>query len=183
MFYQVFDQGWLRDGEGRSIDFRNTVIIMTSNLGTETITRMALDTETEYLYSDYSEAITPELTAHFQPALLARCKPVPFLPLGADSMLTIAGIKLEKIAKRVMAVHGMRLQCTERLLRNLVERCVLVQSGARLIDSILDRDILPLISMKLLDAIATGEKIEDIVLDADDQGQICCAILQDETVE
>jgi type VI secretion system protein VasG len=180
MFYQVFDQGWLRDGEGRSIDFRNTVIVMTSNLGTDSITRMAMEAETSYLYADYTEAIVPELTAHFQPALLARCKVVPYLPLGADSMLAIAGIKLDKLARRVEAVHGVRLACTERLLRTLVDRCVLVQSGARLIDTVLDRDILPLVSMRLLDSIASGEKATDLVIDADEQGQICCAELRDE---
>lgn len=180
LFYQVFDQGWLRDGEGRLIDFRNTIIIMTSNLGTSTITDMALDSEHQYIYTDYAEAIIPELTDHFQPALLARCKVIPYLPLGHDSLITIAGIKLQKLSDRVQKAHGISLLCTERLIQTLVQRCTLLQSGARLIDTVMDRDILPMVSMKILEALANGEKCHDLVLDSNDEGQIFCASLENE---
>lgn len=156
MFYQVFDQGTLRDGEGRDINFRNTIIIMTSNLGTHTITEMALDSENSYTYEEYTEAITPELTEHFQPALLARCKVVPFLPLGSDSLSLIAQLKLDKIARRLEKTHQITMACSPELIDHLVSQCNLVQSGARLIDSIIDKDILPRISSALLQEIASG---------------------------
>ena len=170
MFYQVFDQGSLRDGEGRDISFRNTVVIMTSNLGLDTITRMATDPENSYAYEEYAQAILPELTAHFQPALLARCKVVPFLPLGADSLRRIASLKLDKVARRLADQHDVQLACSEALLEHVVAHCDLVQSGARLLDSLLDRDILPGISSLLLRRIAEGCPGDRIVLDLDSRG-------------
>ncbi len=171
MFYQVFDQGILRDGEGRDISFRNAVIIMTSNLGTRTITEMAMDPESSYTYEEYAEAVTPELTDHFQPALLARCKVVPFLPLGADSLRTIVALKLDRVARRLEATHGVKLGCSEGLLDHIVSRCSQVQSGARLLDTILDRDILPGVSRLLLSRIAEGAEGSRILVGLGDDGQ------------
>lgn len=170
MFYQVFDQGILRDGEGRDISFRNTVILMTSNLGTDTITRMAMDSENEFSYPEYSDAVLPELTAHFQPALLARCKVIPFLPLGTDTLRTIVSLKLDKIARRVQAQHGVELACSEGLIEHVVSQCNLVQSGARLIDSLMDRDILPGISHLLLRRITEDLSENRIVVGHGDDG-------------
>jgi type VI secretion system protein VasG len=171
MFYQVFDQGSLRDGEGRDIGFRNTVILMTSNLGLDTITAMATDAEKEYAYEEYTEAVLPELTAHFQPALLARCKVVPFLPLGDDSLRRIAGLKLDKVARRLSEQHGVQLACSAELLDHVVSQCNLVQSGARLLDSLLDRDILPGISTLLLRRVAEGSKGSRIAVGLGDDGR------------
>jgi len=171
MFYQVFDQGVLRDGEGRDISFRNTVVIMTSNLGLDTITQMATDAENQFAYEEYTEAILPELTAHFQPALLARCKVVPFLPLGTDSLRYIASLKLDKVARRLADQHGVQLACSAGLLDHIVEQCNLVQSGARLLDSLLDRDILPGISALLLRRIAEGAQGSRIAVGLGEDGR------------
>jgi len=170
MFYQVFDQGVLRDGEGRDINFRNTVIIMTSNLGLDTITKMAMDQENMFSYGEYTEAILPELTAHFAPALLARCKVVPFLPLGHDSLRHIVSQKLDKVARRLKNQHGVVLACSEELLDHVVDQCNLVQSGARLLDSLMDRDILPGVSNLLLQRVAEGTQGSRIVVGLGDEG-------------
>ncbi len=153
MFYQVFDQGSLRDGEGREVNFRDAVILMTSNLGSETIMRMAFEEGDGHTYADYTEAILPELTDHFLPALLARCKVIPYLPLGTDVLRTITIAKLDKVARRLDTRHGVELACSEGLVDHIVGQCGQVQSGARLIDAILDRDILPGISQLLLSRI------------------------------
>ncbi|MBK8801984.1 MAG: type VI secretion system ATPase TssH [Fibrobacteres bacterium] len=171
LFYQVFDQGVIRDGEGRDISFRNTVIIMTSNLGTDTIVRMATDAENQFAYEEYTEAITPELTEHFMPALLARCKVIPFLPLGADSLRRIVGQKLDKVAHRLADQHGVQMACSEQLLDHIVEQCNLVQSGARLLDSLLDRDILPGVSALLLERVAEGTPGNRIAIGLGDDGK------------
>jgi type VI secretion system protein VasG len=176
MFYQVFDQGSLRDGEGRDIGFRDTVVIMTSNLGLDTITAMATDPDNQYTYEEYAEAILPELTAHFQPALLARCKVVPFLPLGTDSLRKIAGQKFDKVSRRLLEQHGVRLSCSQALLDHVVAQCTLVQSGARLLDSLLDRDILPGISSLLLRRIAEGSSQDRIVLDLSPDGTVASSL-------
>lgn len=170
MFYQVFDQGVLRDGEGRDINFRNTVIIMTSNLGLDTITTMAMDQENMYSYGEYTEAILPELTAHFAPALLARCKVVPFLPLGHDSLRHIVSQKLDKVARRLKEQHGVVLACSAELLDHVVDQCNLVQSGARLLDSLMDRDILPGVSNLLLQRVAEGTQGNRIVVGLGEDG-------------
>lgn len=170
MFYQVFDQGILRDGEGRMINFRNTVIIMTSNLGTDTIMDMAMDEEQDYNFQEYTDAVFPELTAHFAPALLARCKPVPFLPLGSDTIQTIVAIKLDKLAARMQDVHGIQLQVDQALLEYVALKCTRGQSGARNIDSIIDEQILPGISTMLLNAIAEDKDLTAIQVSADEDG-------------
>ncbi len=156
MFYQVFDKGILRDGEGRDINFKNTVILMTSNLGLETITQMALE-DKEYEYEAYREAIVPELTAHFAPALLARCKVVPFLPLGSDTLAEIVQLKLNKVGNRLMGRHNIAFAVSPEVIEGLVARCTQVQSGARNIDTIIDKELLPEISRQLLLAL-TEEK-------------------------
>ncbi|MCB9495725.1 MAG: type VI secretion system ATPase TssH [Fibrobacteria bacterium] len=171
MFYQVFDQGSLRDGEGRDISFRNAVILMTSNLGTQTITDMATSEDSSYTYEEYSEAILPELTAHFQPALLARCKVVPYLPLGADSLSVIVALKLDKIARRLEETHGVSLALAESMIDHVVRQCSQVQSGARLIDTILDRDILPGVSRLLLSRIAEGAAGNRILVGLGEEGE------------
>ena len=170
MFYQVFDQGILRDGEGRDINFKNTVIFMTSNLGLDTITNMALEDQ-DYAYQDYVDNITPELTAHFQPALLARCKVVPFLPLGVDSLQQIIMMKLKKVANRLMEKHKVAFAVSEGVLDKLISQCTQVQSGARLIDTLIDQQILPEISKHLLNNIATGGHATHLYLCLDENMQ------------
>ncbi len=155
MFYQVFDKGILRDGEGRDINFRNALILMTSNLGLQTITDMALE-DKDYTLDDYTQRILPELTDHFQPALLARCKVVPFLPLGTDSLQKIIALKLMKVGKRLMGRHKMAFAVSPAVVGKIVAQCTTLQSGARNIDTVVDQQILPEISRNLLIQLAEG---------------------------
>jgi type VI secretion system protein VasG len=166
MFYQVFDKGILRDGEGRDISFRNTVILMTSNLGLQTITELAAQNEDAPL-DLYRESILDELTAHFQPALLARCKVVPFLPLGQDALKRIVVLKLMKLGKRLMERHKLAFAVDPEVVRNVVMACTTAQSGARNIDSILDQRIMPEISKIMLGNMAEGKYSTHMYLGSD----------------
>ncbi|KQR78920.1 ClpV1 family T6SS ATPase [Burkholderia sp. Leaf177] len=180
VFYQVFDRGFMRDGEGRIIDFRNTVIVMTSNLGSEQImaahdavTEAVGDvtevTEiTEITTSMLMEAIRPELIAHFQPALLARFQTVVYRPLSAEAMTTIVRMKLAKVAQRIERKFGLPLLCDDALIAELVRACHLPDSGARNIDSLLDQQILPVLSRELLLRAAQEAKPDAVRLSYSD---------------
>jgi len=149
MFYQVFDKGFMRDGEGREINFRNTLIIMTSNLGSGAIVELC-GAEEEVSSKALIDAIRPELSAHFQPALLARCKIIPFRPLAADVMRGVVAIKLDKIAQRIKKAHGITLSCSPELVDTIAQNCTAVESGARNADAVIDQSLLPGISRQLL---------------------------------
>jgi type VI secretion system protein VasG len=149
LFYQVFDKGFMRDGEGREINFRNTLIIMTSNLASDTIIE-ACGAEEEVSNAALIEAIRPQLSAHFQPALLARCKIVPFRPLTKEIMRGVVAIKLDKIAQRLQKAHGITLSCSPTLIDQIAENCTAVEAGARNADAVIDKSLLPGISRQLL---------------------------------
>jgi type VI secretion system protein VasG len=153
LFYQVFDRGFMRDGEGRVIDFRNTVILMTSNLGSEQI-MAAAETVAEagggVTHAMLMEAIRPLLVEHFQPALLARFQTIVYRPLSADALASIVRMKLDKVAQRIARRFGVPLLCDDALVAELVRACQLPDSGARNIDSLLDQQILPVLSRELL---------------------------------
>ncbi|WP_454742941.1 type VI secretion system ATPase TssH [Cupriavidus necator] len=167
LFYQVFDRGFMRDGEGRVIDFRNTVILMTSNLGSEQLlaaTDAAAQTGTELPTGTLMEAIRPLLVDHFQPALLARFQTIVYRPLSAEAMATIVGMKLSRVADRIARRFGVPLQCDDALVAELVRACLLPDSGARNIDSLLDQQILPVLSRELLVRMADKRAPESIRL-------------------
>ncbi len=157
MFYQVFDKGMLRDGEGRDISFRNTVIIMTSNLGLDTITAMAAQSDQNYTLDDYRRNILQELTDHFAPALLARCKVVPFLPLDTETLKRIVFLKLMKVGKRLMERHKIAFAVSPEVVRKIVMLCTTSQSGARNIDTIIDQRLMPEISRQILAGMAEAK--------------------------
>lgn len=153
LFYQAFDRGFMRDGEGRVIDFRNTVILMTSNLGSEQLlaaTEAAAEAGTELASSALMETIRPLLVDHFQPALLARFQTVVYRPLSGEAMTMIVRSKLAKVADRIARRFSVPLQCDDTLVGELVRACLLPDSGARNIDSLLDQQILPVLSRELL---------------------------------
>ncbi len=168
MFYQVFDKGSLRDGEGRDINFRNTVILMTSNLGLNTITDLWNAGQAENL-DQVRAAILQELTDHFQPALLARCKVVPFLPLGPDHLSRIVVLKLMKLGKRLMERHKLAFAVAPDVVKQIVNLCTVAQSGARNIDNILDQRLMPEISRQLLGAMAEGKTYTHLFVSGDGQ--------------
>jgi type VI secretion system protein VasG len=174
MFYQVFDKGMLRDGEGRDINFRNTVIIMTSNLGLDTITALHAMGQAKTL-DEYREAILAELTAHFAPALLARCKVVPFLPLDTEVLKRIVMLKLMKLGRRLMDKHKLAFAVAPEVVRDIVLLCTTSQSGARNIDTVIDQKLMPLISGDLLRFMAEDKVHTHLFLASDGKGGFVCS--------
>jgi type VI secretion system protein VasG len=170
LFYQVFDRGFMRDGEGREIDFRNTVIVMTSNLGSDEL-QTCLQERPEAPESTLHELLRPILREHFQPALLARFQTLIYRPLHADALKTIVGLKLTKVAQRLQRHYGLECQIDERLHDALVAACLLPDSGARNIDSLLSQQILPVLSQQLLQRQAAQQPTHGISLGhSDDEG-------------
>ena len=162
VFYQVFDKGQLRDGEGRDIDFKNTVIIMTSNAGTDAIAKLCADPDTMPDAAGLAEALRPDLLKIFKPAFLGRVTLVPYFPLSDDVLRQIIKLQLERIRRRV--VENYKVQCTydPALIGMIAERCKEAESGARNIESILSRGLLAELSGQILSRLADGANIQKI---------------------
>ena len=155
LFYQVFDKGMMSDGEGREIDFKNTVIFLTSNLATDVITEMCSGEEPPDL-EVISAAIRPLLSNHFKPALLARMALVPFLTLPGDVIKEIVVLKMNKLARRMGDTHKMKLEFTDAVVEQIAARCTEVETGARNIDYIMSGTIMPLMSQEILSRMSEG---------------------------
>lgn len=163
IFYQVFDRGCMRDGEGREIDFRNTVILMTSNLGSDQL-QACLQEFPDAPDSTLQELLRPILRDHFQPALLARFQTLIYRPLQADALQRIVAIKLAQVAKRLQCHYGLECQIEADLNAALVAACLLPDTGARNIDSLLNQQILPVLSQQLLQRQAARKKTRSVIL-------------------
>ena len=164
VFYQVFDKGMLRDGEGRDIDFKNTIIIVTSNAGTDLIHRLCDDPATRVSAEELQEALRPELLKTFKPAFLGRCSIVPYFPLADDIIRKIVELQLNRIRKRYLEVYRASLSWDEALVDEIASRCTEVESGARNIEHILSRSLLPRLSSHVLSRMADGEEIGGIFI-------------------
>lgn len=162
LFYQVFDKGMLEDGEGRKIDFKNTLIILTSNLGTDTIAKACADEETAPDWKGLTELIRPELIKHFKPAFIGRLKVVPYYPINDKNMRLIVKLKLNRIAKRMMENRNITFAYDDAIIDSVTSRCTEVESGARNVDHILSGSLLPQMSKEILARMAAGEKIEEV---------------------
>ena len=162
LFYQVFDKGILEDGEGRKIDFKNTLIILTSNLGTDTIMKACADEETKPQWQGLSEMLRPELLKRFKPAFLGRLKIVPFFPITDQNMRLIVKLKLDRIARRMLENRKVSFSYHEGLIEAIAGRCKEVESGARNVDHILTNRLLPEMSRELLLRMARGEKFQTV---------------------
>ena len=173
LFYQVFDKGQLSDGEGRLIDFRNTVIIMTSNLATDLITSAAMPGEPVPPIEDLVALVKPTLTAHFKPALLARMTTIPYIPIQPDALKSIAQMKLKGLIKRAKSGHDIDLVIEDSVPTTIADRCKEVDTGARNIDHILRNTVLPMVSNEILKMLADQET-SGLVLKVDGDGQIVC---------
>ena len=171
LFYQVFDRGFMRDGEGRVIDFRNTVIVMTSNLGSDEIIA-ATEVSKDVTAGTLMEAIRPLLVEHFQPALLARFQTIVYRPLSADALASIVRMKLGKVARRIERRFNVPLVCDDALIGELVRACQLPDSGARNIDSLLDQQILPVLARELLARAARQQASAAVRLSYSDEDGI-----------
>ncbi len=160
LFFQVFDKGVLEDGEGREIDFKNTVILLTSNVGSETMMRLCADPDTAPDPDPLAEAIKPELLKQFPAALLGRMVVVPYYPIMPAILERIVRLQVKKIVNRVKQNHGAALVLDEALIKTVVERCKDPESGARAVDRILTHGLLPLLSTQFLERMARGQEIK-----------------------
>ncbi|RJP32378.1 MAG: type VI secretion system ATPase TssH, partial [Phycisphaerales bacterium] len=170
LFYQVFDKGTLADGEGRVINFRNTVVFMTSNIGTDVIQGICESGE-EFGIETLKESIYPQLREHFKPALLARMNIVPYLTIGPEVMKMIARLKVGKLARRLRQAHDMELEVTDAAYDQIASRCDQVDVGARNVDHILDQSILPKLSRLLLEQMTHETMPAKATIDADQAGE------------
>lgn len=169
IFYQVFDRGIMRDGEGREINFSNTIILATSNIGSDLVQQACLadDRPTQ---DELRSLIHEDLARHFQPALLARMKVVPFYTLDRAAMEMITRIKLGHINKRLLANHGVRFEYPDTVVTAIADRCTTIDSGARNIDFIIDRTVLPEASRALLTRLVDEQLPIALQLGIDDDG-------------
>jgi type VI secretion system protein VasG len=171
IFYQVFDRGMMRDGEGREIDFRNCVILMTSNLGSAQIDEATAE-DPVISQAQLLETIHPQLVGHFQPALLARFQTLVYRPLDAQALASIVQLKLAKIADRLRRQHGVALTCDDALTGSLAQLCLARESGARNVDAVLNQRILPAVSRELLTRMASGATPAEVRLSSSPDGNL-----------
>ena len=167
VFYQVFDKGQMKDGEGRDIDFRNSVIIMTSNAGTDTIAKLCSDPDLLPDAEQLREALQPDLLKVFKPAFLGRCNVVIYYPLRDEILKRICTLKLRSIGKRVLETYGTPFTFDDSVPETVVSRCKEVESGARNIDNILSRTLLPELSEMLLARMAAGDTVNKVQVGID----------------
>ncbi|WP_183731007.1 type VI secretion system ATPase TssH [Paraburkholderia bannensis] len=171
IFYQVFDRGTMRDGEGREIDFRNCVILMTSNLGSAQIDEATTDSP-DIAQAALLEVIHPQLVTHFTPALLARFQTLVYRPLDVDALAAIIRLKLAKVAERLRRQHHVELVCDDTLIAAMAELCLARESGARNVDAFLNQRILPTVSRELLTRMASGAAPATITLSSSAEGNL-----------
>jgi type VI secretion system protein VasG len=170
LFYQVFDKGQLADGEGRVVDFKNTVVILTSNLATDIISEMGSGEEPADV-ATITEAIRPVLSGHFKPALLARMQIVPFLPIGQGIMRDIVRLKLARIADRLAERHRMRLGYDDAVIDQIARRCTEVETGARNVDHIVNGTLLPEMSSRLLEVLDDEQVPQGLTVGVSEEGR------------
>jgi type VI secretion system protein VasG len=162
LFFQVFDKGQMEDGEGREIDFKNTIIILTSNAGTDTLMKLTADPETMPSDQALVKALKPELDKIFKPAFLGRLVIIPYFPIRDEAMKTIVKLKVGKIQRRLMDTHKIVLSYDDALVDEVARRCTEVESGARNVDNILTNTMLPEISRQILARMAERQKMASI---------------------
>ena len=173
IFFQVFDKGWMEDGEGRAIDFRNTLIILTSNVGTQLVSSLCDDPllmpEPETLVT----ALRQPLLEVFPPALLGRLLVVPYYPLSDDMLAKIVRLQLGRVTRRLLENHQIVAHFTDEVIEQIVKRCTEVESGGRMVDAILTNTLLPQMSQILLSASARDEKFRQLYVTLQ-QGEFHC---------
>jgi type VI secretion system protein VasG len=162
LFFQVFDKGVLEDGEGREIDFKNCIILLTSNVGTDTIMKLCADPDTKPEPDGLVEAVKPELVKAFKPALLGRMVTIPFYPISDDILRLIIKLQLKKIQKRIADNHNAQFSYDDSVIETVAKRCTDVDSGARNVYNILTGTLLPEMSGEVLSRMASGEGIKKV---------------------
>jgi type VI secretion system protein VasG len=176
LFFQVFDKGVMEDGEGRQIDFRNTIILLTTNAGTDTIMTLTADPETAPTQEALVKALKPELDKVFKPAFLGRMVLIPYFPVRDENLKQIIRLKLGKIERRLRETHRISLTYDDTLVNAVASRCTEVESGARNVDNILTNTMLPELSRLLLEAISSGERAGGVTVGVDAEGELTYAV-------
>ncbi|WIX34192.1 type VI secretion system ATPase TssH [Salinicola sp. JS01] len=176
LFFQVFDKGVLDDGEGREINFRNTVILLTSNVGTDDIMRQCLGADELPAPEAIVESLRDQLNAVFKPAFLGRLNIIPYYPVQKEILNNIVRLKLERIKQRFEYNHRARFDYDPAIVDAVAARCTDSDSGARNIDNILSGSLMPTIAAQVLDRMAAGEPIERLAVSLDDQGEFAYAL-------
>ena len=175
LFFQVFDKGVMEDGEGRQIDFKNSIIILTTNAGSATIMKLSGDPETLPDAEGMVKALKPELDKTFKPAFLGRTVIIPYLPIRDEALKRIIGLKLGRIQRRVQETHRVTLACDDAVIDSVAMRCTEVESGARNVDNILTNTLLPDVSRMMLEGLADGRKPAAIRVGIGDDGNFVYA--------
>jgi type VI secretion system protein VasG len=170
VFFQVFDKGNMKDGEGRDIDFKNTVIVMTSNAGTDLITKLFADPDTAPDAAGLAEALRPELMKYFRPAFLGRVTLVPYFPLSDAIIRQIVDLQLARIRARVWDSYRATFVYNVSVAEAIAARCKESSSGARNIENILSRTLLPELSAQVLARLADGFLLSRVTVDTDSAG-------------
>jgi type VI secretion system protein VasG len=171
LFFQVFDKGRMEDGEGREIDFKNCIIILTSNAATDTLMKFCADPETMPAPEGLVQALKPELNKIFKPAFLGRMVIVPYFPIRDEALKNIIRLKLGKVQRRLQETHRLALTYDTSLVDEVAKRCTEVESGARNVDNILTNTLLPELSKRLLSAMAEGERPESVRVTIGEDGR------------
>ena len=170
LFFQVFDKGQMEDGEGREINFKNNIIILTTNACTDQMMKLVADPETAPSPRALIEALKPDLNKIFKPAFLGRMVLIPYYPVRDEALKQIIRLKLGKIQRRLLENHKIKLTYNDAFLEAVASRCTEVESGARNVDNILTNSLLPDISRKILGGMAEGEKMSAIHVSTNDDG-------------
>jgi len=157
LFFQVFDKGWMEDGEGRIIDFKNTLILLTTNVGSELIMNMCKDPELLPDPEGIAKALREPLLKTFPAALLGRMVTIPYYPLSDEMIGNIARLQLGRISKRIKESHKIPFTYDDDVIKLIVSRCTELESGGRMIDTILTNTLLPVISKELLTRMMEGK--------------------------
>jgi len=168
IFFQVFDKGWMEDGEGRYIDFKNTIILLTTNAGSDLIMSMCKDPELTPDPESLAKALRQPLLQVFPPALLGRLVVIPYYPLSDEMMASIVRLQLGRIQRRVKDNHKIPLEYSDDVVKLIVSRCTELESGGRMIDAILTNTVLPRISLEFLTRLVEGKPVSRVTLSVGD---------------
>ncbi len=176
VFYQVFDKGTMKDGEGRDIDFKNTVIIMTTNAASDFIMKLCADPDTQPDPDAFVEAVFPELLKTFKPAFLGRVSIIPYYPLSSDVMRKIVELKLGKVGRRITDHYKATFDYAPEVVTAIADRCSEVDTGARNVDHIINQTLLPELSTEFLSRVAEGGAITSVKVSVGDHGHFAYAV-------
>ena len=172
VFYQVFDRGLLRDGEGRDIDFRHTTILLTANVGSDLIASLAADPDTMPDAAGLEAVLRPELLKVFKPAFLGRITIVPYMPLSDETFGRVVGLQLERVRARAEETYGVELLFSETLVNQIGQRARGTEIGARAVEQIIARELLPLLSRHFLERLGDKVRVSTLTVSLDDDGRL-----------